>query len=66
MSFYHIQPSDLAKNRFPNNKAAEFSISIDDTQQLTGLWEVAVAQLTYSNCLYTFDHETISIEEPTT
>ena len=58
MSFYHILPSDSAKNRFPNNKAAEFSIPIDDTQQLTGLWEVAVAQLTYSNCLYTFDRET--------
>ena len=66
MSFYHILPSDSAKNRFPNNKAAQFSIPIDDSQQLTGLWEVAVAQLTYSNCLYMFDHETISIEEQPT
>ena len=64
MSFYHILPSDAARNRFPNNKAAEFSIPIDDAQTLTGQWEVAVAQLTYSNCLYTFDHETIIIGEP--
>ena len=63
MSFYHILPSDAAKDRFPNNKAAEFSIPIDDTQQLTGQWEVVVAQLTYSSSLYTFDHETITIGE---
>ena len=66
MSYYHILPSDSAKNRFPNNKAAQFSIPIDDAQQLNGRWEVAVAQLSYSNCLYTFDHETITIGEPTT
>ena len=63
MSFYHILPSNTAKDRFPRNKAAQYSIPIDDVQQLDGQWEVAVAQLTYSNCLYTFDHETISIEE---
>ena len=66
MSFYHILPSNTAKDRFPRNKAAQYSIPIDDVQQLDGQWEVAIAQLAYSNCLYTFDHETISIEEPRT
>lgn len=66
MSFYHILPSDSAKDRFPNNKAAQFSIPIDGAQHLDGQWEVAVAQLSYSNCLYTFDNETISIGEPRT
>ena len=66
MSFYHILPSNSAKDRFPSNNAAQFSIPIDDTQRLTGQWEVAVAQLTFSNCLYTFDNETISIAEART
>ena len=46
-----ILPSDAAKDRFPSNKAAQFSIPIDDAQQLNGQSEVAVAQLRYSNCL---------------
>ena len=66
MSFYHILPSDSAKDRFPNNKAAQFSIPIDGAQHLEGQWEVAVAQLSFSNCLYTFDNETISIGESRT
>ena len=61
MSFYHILPSDSAKDRFPNNKAAQFSIPIDGAQHLEGHWEVAVAQLSFSNCLYTFDNETITM-----
>ena len=63
MSFYHILPSDTAKSRFPHNCAAQFSIPVDDNQQLSGAWEVGLAQLAYSNCLYTFDHETITIKE---
>ena len=59
-------PSDAAKDRFPNNRAAQFSTPIDDEQQLDGNWEVAVANLTYSNCLYTFDNEVIKIGEPRT
>lgn len=66
MSIYHILPSNSAKDRFPSNNAAQFSIPIDDTQRLNGQWEVAVAQLTFSNCIYTFDNETISITEPRT
>ena len=63
MSFYHILPSDAAKDRFPNYRATQYSIPIDDAQQLTGQWEAAIAQLSYSNCLYTFDNETINIGE---
>ena len=63
MSFYHILPSDSAKDRFPNNNAAQFSIPIDGAQHLEGQWEVAVAQLSFSNCIYTFDNETITIGE---
>ena len=63
MSFYHILLSDAAKTRFPDNHAAKFSIPIDDAQQLSGEWEVAIAQLVYSNCLYTFNGEVITIAE---
>ena len=63
-SFY--LPSDAAKDRFPDNKAAQYSIPIDDQQQLVGDWEVAVANLTYSNCLYTFNGEWIDISQPCT
>ena len=66
MSFYHILLSSAAKNRFPHNQAAKFSIPVDDVQQLNGQWEVAIAQLAYSNCLYTFDHEMMTIEEKCT
>lgn len=65
-SIIHILPSDAAKERFPNNHAAQFSIPIDDGQQLTGQWEVAMVQLSHSNCLYTFNGETIDIGEPRT
>lgn len=63
MSFYHILLSSAAKGRFPDNQAAKFSIPIDDIQQLSGEWEVAIAQLAYSNCLYTFNREVMTIRE---
>lgn len=63
MHFYHILLSSAAKDRFPDNHAAKFSIPIDNVQQLTGEWEVAIAQLTYSNCLYTFNREVMTIRE---
>lgn len=65
-SIIHILPSDAAKERFPNNHAAQYSIPIDDEQQLTGQWEVAMVQLSHSNCLYTFNGEVIDIGEPRT
>ena len=61
-----ILPSDAAKDRFPNNNAAHFTIPIDSGQQLSGQWEVAIVQLSHSNCLYTFNGETIDIGEPRT
>ena len=66
MAFYHILLSHAARNRFPHNNAAKFSIPVDDAQQLTGEWEVAIAQLAYSNCLYTFNNEVITIREKCT
>ena len=58
--------SNASKSRFPDNTAAQFTIPIDDAQQLTGEWEVAIAQLSYSNCLYTFNNEVITLKEKRT
>lgn len=66
MSFYHFLHSDAAKATFANNEAANFSTPIDHIQQLDGQWEVGVSQLVYSNCLYTLNHEIITIEEKLT
>ena len=63
MSFYHILLSNAAKSRFPDNCAGKFTIPIDDAQQLTGEWEVAVAQIAHSNCLYTFNNEVVTVKE---
>jgi len=61
MSFYHILLSNAATKRFTSNRAALFSTPIDHAQQLNGNWEVGVTQLVYSNCVYTFDHEVMTI-----
>ena len=65
-SFCHILPSGAAKEIFPDNNASSFSIPIDDAETLTGDWQVAIAQLSYSNCLYTFVNEVIRINESRT
>ena len=66
MSFYHFLHSNAAQKRFSSNQAANFSIPIDDIQQLNGDWEVGVTQLVHSNCLYTFNHEILQIDETLT
>ena len=62
-SFCHILPSNAAIDSFPDNNASLFSIPIDDAETLTGDWQVALAQISYSNCLYTFINEIIHINE---
>ena len=65
-SFCHIIPSTAAKDSFPDNNASLFSIPINDAETLTGDWQVALAQLSYSNCLYTFNNEIIHVNETRT
>ena len=62
-SFSLILPSNSSTNRFPANNAASFSIAYDDAERLHGNWEVAISHVVYSNCLYTFNNETIKIEQ---
>ena len=66
MSFYHILLSNAAVNRFPSNRAATFSTPIDNVQHLNGEWEVGISQLVHSNCIYTFDHEVMTIKSKLT
>ena len=65
-AFCMILPSSSSTARFPTNNASKYSVAVDDAEELKGNWEVAIAQMTYSNCLYTFNNETIKVEQPRT
>ena len=63
MSYFHILPSNAAPNYFPDNHAASFSTPVPNAYNLEGNWEVALMNVTHSNCLDTFNHETFTVEE---
>ena len=63
MSFYHILPSNGASDTFPNNHASSFSIPIEPPYILNEKWEVALMNVTHSNCINTFAGEAITITE---
>ena len=61
MSFYHILPSNTSPETFPANNASAFSTLIENPYLLQGNWEVALVNLTHSNCIYTFNDENIKV-----
>ena len=63
MSFYHILTSNVAPETFPNNCASQFSTPIHNPHDLNGKWEVALTQMTHSNCVNTFNGENFVIED---
>ena len=63
MSFYHVLPSNTSPSYFPKNNASEFSTPSVKPYTLKGKWEVALMNMTYSNCIYTFDNDVIVVEE---
>lgn len=63
MSFYHILPSNSDSDTFPNNNAASFSVTVDPPYILDDSWEVALMNITHSNCINTFANEEITIAE---
>lgn len=63
MDFYHILPSHSSSSTYPNNDASSFTIPIQPPYILDENWEVALMNLTHSNCINTFDNESISIYE---
>ena len=63
MSFFHVLPSNAAPEFFPANNAASFSTPISNAYKLDGDWEVALLNLTHSNCIDTFANEKMTVEE---
>ena len=63
MSFFHVLPSNAAPEYFPANNAASFSTPIPNAYNLDGDWEVALMNLTHSNCINTFANEQMTVEE---
>ena len=63
MSFFHVLPSNVAPEFFPTNNAASFSTPVLNAYNLDGDWEVALMNLTHSNCIDTFANEKLTVEE---
>lgn len=61
MSFYHVLPSNVAPKTFPNNHASKFSIPLDNPYNLSGQWEVAMMNMSYTGCVNTFHHDKVSL-----
>lgn len=64
MSFYHVLPSNVAPETFPHNRASSFSTPITNPYTLSGKWEVALMNITYSGCVNTFHNDKIIVEKP--
>ena len=62
MSFYHILPSNTSLQYFPNNNASQFSTPVEASYHLSGKWEIALTNMTYTPCVITFNNEIITVE----
>lgn len=63
MSFFHVLPSNVAPTSFPNNHASDFSTPIATPYHLSGKWQVALLNITYSSCINSFHHDTLVINK---
>ena len=63
MEFYHILPSNSSTLTYPNNHASLFRIPIPSPYILEDDWEVALMNLTHSNCIDTFDNERLLVQK---
>ena len=64
MSFYHVFPSNAAPETFPDNHASLFSTPLDKPYNLTGQWEVALMNMSYTGCVNTFNNDVITVAQP--
>ena len=63
MSFYHILPSNTSPDTFPENHASSYSTPIVNPDMLDGEWEVALLSVSHSNCINTFNHDTLTLTD---
>ena len=61
MSFYHVLPSNAAPNTFPDNHASKFSTPLPNPYNLSGRWEVALMNMSYTGCVNTFHHDKVEV-----
>lgn len=64
MSFYHVLPSNAAPDTFPLNHASSFSIPLDNPYNLSGQWEVAMMNISYTGCVNTFNNDELVVTSP--
>lgn len=63
MSFYHVLPSNVSSQMFPNNHASSFSTPIENPYIFNEDWEMALMNLTYAGCVKTFNNDTFELEK---
>ena len=60
---HHVLASNAALETFPKNHASAFSTPIMPTYSFDKPWEVALTNLTHSNCIYTFNNEMFHVTD---
>lgn len=63
MSFYHVLSSNAAAQTFPDNHASNFSTPLHKPHIFEGKWEVGLMSMTHSNCVATFDEDSLVIQD---
>ena len=66
MSFYHILPSNTSPSYFPANNASQYSTPVENVYDLSGSWELTLMNMTYTNCINTFNNDVMTIDEQCT
>ena len=60
---HHVLASNAALDTFPKNHASAFSTPIVPSYTFDKPWEVALTNLTHSNCIYTFNKEMFHVTD---
>ena len=77
MSFFHVPSSNVANvqcsnvamfppfppETFPQNHTSAYSTPVTNDYHLKGKWEVALLNITYSECVNTFHQDDIIVEK---
>lgn len=61
MSSHYVLPSNTSPETFPKNHASFFSTPIMNPLLFDGDWEVAVLNITHSNCINTLNKDTMKV-----
>jgi hypothetical protein len=62
MSFFHVLPSNVAPDTFPDNNASKYSTPNTNPYSMKGNWDMALMNITYSSSVHTFHHDVMHVE----